>query len=389
MFRPARALTSILVLFALGVPAATVPAPAAEPSAPSPSANVFAVETGEIAGAAFSLALPSRWNRCLLLLAPGARPSDRQPAAEVVTDQPARRTLLEAGWIIAATRYRRGGLIIAEALADVDALRAHIAERFGTPELVLVEGEAMGGLIVTHLAEREPLQPTLYHGAVAIGAELHLREPNSPLGGLTLQPRIPLVFLATRTELDGPRHYVAADVPRLGAHVPVLLRVSRDGQANVNQAERLAALRVLFRWIENGRSTVPAPLPGSELVDVTVPPWPRPSRVVPHPDGRGFDARATAVHPTRGMIVLDAQPADLDAAGIAPRTWFQLAVGSTRFRVFHGRDLTGVKRGEWVAFADADGHVTVARHFADAAATARIQVGDTVSLRRFPPAGGP
>ena len=80
---------------------------------------------------------------------------------------------------------------------------------------------------------------------------------------------------------------------------------------------------------------------------------------------------------------LDAQPADLAAAGIAPGYWFELTVRDQKFRVRHGNDFTSVKRGEWVVFPNADGCLWLARNYADAAATAALRLGDTVTLRRF------
>src|SRR5205807_662306 len=124
--------------------------------------------------------------------------------------------------------------IIADAMADLDALRAHIAEKYGSPERVLLEGESMGGLIVTLLAERERSDLPLYAGAVAIGAALQMKEPNSNLG-LSLQPKIPLLFLTNQTELEGPKTYLNAKAPPEQSTVrPVLFRVSRDGHVNVN-----------------------------------------------------------------------------------------------------------------------------------------------------------
>ena len=64
--------------------------------------------------------------------------------------------------------------------------------------------------------------------------------------------------------------------------------------------------------------------------------------------------------------------------------WFQLIVGERSFRTLHGRDFASVKRGEWVAFGNADGFYWLARNYADAAATAGFKVGDVVSIRRYP-----
>lgn len=355
----------------------------ASPIAVAPaSAPSYALETGELDGAKFTLARPLRWNRGVLLLAHGLRSTDRPLVADLSPDHLAYHTLLTEGWIIAKTSYRRNGLIIADAIADLDALRAHIVEKFGSPKRVLVEGDSMGGLIATLIAEREPHDPPLYDGAVALGAALSLREPNATLG-LTLQPRIPLIFLTNQSELEGPRHYVTADVPRQAIVEPALFRIARDGHVNINQRERLVALRALNSWLDNGRHTLPRPVADSPFFDATVPAQPQPSQVAHHADGRGFDARVVEISAVHGNLFLNAQPADFAAAGIERMTWFQLSVGDARFRVLHGRDFSSVKRGEWVAFANADGFYWLARNFADAAVTAKLRVGDTVTIRRF------
>jgi pimeloyl-ACP methyl ester carboxylesterase len=345
------------------------------------------LETGEINGAKFTLARPEKWQGGVLLLAHGLRAPDRPLVADLFPEQLAYKTLVEQGMIVAKTSYRRNGLIIADAIDDLDALRAHIVSRFGVPDRVLLQGESMGGLIVTLMAEREPEHPLLYHGAVAIGAALDLREPGATRG-ISLQPRIPLLFLANQSELAGPRNYVTADLPRIVGLAPALFRVSRDGHVNVNQRERLVALRALNHWIERGRSSLPHPPPSaaSPFYDATVAPEPVPSQVLPHPDGRGFDARVLEVSAVYGNVFVNAQPADFEAAGIARMTWCQLTVGEMKFRVLHGRDFNSVRRGEWVTFANADGFHWLARNFADAAATAKLQVGDVVRFRRFAPA---
>lgn len=346
----------------------------------------FELETGEIAGAKFAVARPAQWNRQLLLLAHGYRAEDRPLVADLFPEHLAYHTLLQEGWMIAKTSYRRNGIIVADAIADLDALRAHIAERYGEPQRVLLEGESMGGLIVTLMAEREPDRvlagPARYAGAIAIGAALQTREPNSALG-LSLQPKIPLIFLTNQSEFEGPLRYVIADMPRQPAMRPALFRVSRDGHVNVNQPERLVALRALVAWLEGGRDSLPKPVENTPFFDATVAPAPQPSRVTLHADGRGFDARVIEVSAVYGNAFLDAQPADFAAAGIGRMGWFQLTAHDQNFRVLHGRDFSSVRRGEWVVFPNADGFYWLARNYADAAATARLAVGDIVSVRRF------
>ncbi len=345
----------------------------------------FTIETGELNGAKFTLLRPVHWNTRVLLLAHGLRDADRPLVADLFPDHLADRTLLDEGWIIAKTSYRRNGIIVADAIADLDALRAHIEEKFGTPERVLLEGESMGGLIVTLMAERTRSDPPLYHGAVAIGAALSLQENGSTVG-VSLQPHAPLIFLTNQSELEGPRAYVQsrlrpADYPT--ELRPVLFRVSRDGHVNVNQRERLAALRALNTWLDQGRSALPQPPRDAPFYDATVAAEPIPTQVVALADARGFEARVTEVSGNYGNVELNAQPNDFVAAHIPPGAWFQLIVHGQTFRTRYGRDFSSVKRGEWVAFPNADGRFWLARNYGDAAKTASLAVGDTVTIRRY------
>lgn len=341
------------------------------------------VERGEIAGAKFTLARPAKWYGGVLLLAHGLRAEDRPLVADLSPEHLAYKTLLHEGWIVAKTSYRRNGLIVADAIADIDALRDHIEVIYGRPSRVLLEGDSMGGLIVALMAERDRHEPVRYHGAVAVGAALHIRAPDAPLG-LSLRPQIPLLFLTNQSELDGPSKYVLAEAERAPQLRPALFRVSRDGHVNVNQRERLTALRAVNDWIESGRQSLPPPRPNAPFFDATAAPEPLPSRVIVHDDRQGFDTRVIEVSAIYGNVFIDAQPADFATVGIEGMAWFQLIVGERSFRTLHGRDFASVKRGEWVAFGNADGFYWLARNYGDAAATADLQVGSVVSIRRYP-----
>lgn len=341
-----------------------------------------ALETGEIAGAKFTLARPATWNRQVLLIAHGYRDEKSPLVADLFPDQLATKTLLAEGWIVAKTSYRRNGLVVADGLADLDALRAHIAKTYGAPTRVLLEGESMGGLIVTLAAERAP---DLYAGAIAIGAALVIKEPGSTLAP-SGHPEIPLLFLTNQSELDGPAAYVATAATQTAPNLrPALFRVSRDGHVNVNQAERLVALRALTSWLDHGRDHLPAPGVGKPAFDATVPPQPVASQVTPDADTSGFTARITEVSAIYGNVFLNIQPADFTAAGIAPKTHFQITAHGRAHRVLYGRDFGDVPRGDWVAFPNADGFFWLSRNWENAAASAGLKLGDTVAIRRLAP----
>jgi len=354
------------------------------------------VAEGEINGARTTIAYPpGTWNGRLLLHAHGYRAETAPLVADLPTTHLAYATLLSEGWMVAATSYRRNGIVLADAIADLDALRAHIVQTYGEPSMVILEGESMGGTIVALIAERGT---DAYAGGIAIGASLDVREANGS-GGVTLQPKIPLIFLTNQSELEGPKTYVQrvsqSTATVNGLVAPALFRVSRNGHVNVNQPERLIALRALIAWIENGRETLPKPAapPAGEhgivfgardFFDATVVPAPQPSRVVFGPDETSFAATVTEISAIYGNAFIDVQPADLAKAGISPGSYFQLVSGERTFRVRYGRDFSSVDRGQWVVFPNADGFFWLARNSGNAAESAGLAIGSAVRILRYP-----
>lgn len=69
--------------------------------------------------------------------------------------------------------------------------------------------------------------------------------------------------------------------------------------------------------------------------------------------------------------------------------WFQLKVGEHAQRIRYGRDHDSVKRGEWVAFPSAEGDCWIVRSYENAATTAGLTLGSTVTLRRYAEAKEP
>ncbi|MDD2765564.1 MAG: SAM-dependent chlorinase/fluorinase [Opitutaceae bacterium] len=352
----------------------------AGPSAFAAPAGVK-LETGEIQGAKFTIARPAYWNRCLLLVAHGYRESQAPLVADLNPDHLAYRTLLEEGWMIAKTSYRRNGMIIHDAIADLENLRTCIAKTHGQPQRTILEGDSMGGAIVTLMAEQ---LAESYQGAVAVDAALQAREPGRNTG-FSIQSQIPLIFLTNQSELDATRRYVTAPFDRPAR--PVLLVVRRDGHVNVSQRERLAAIRALLARIDRQPVALPRLDGESVIFDATQEPAPGPSQVRLLNDG-GFEAGVTEVTASFGNLALNAQPADFARAGIAPGTWFELTARGQTSRVFYGRDFGDVKRGQWVAFPNADGFLYLGRNHDNAAVTAGLKEGDLVVIHRLPEGSG-
>lgn len=345
------------------------------------------IDVGKIAGANYAIASPEgQWNHRLLLLAHGYRPDKAPLIADLHPERASLKAALDAGWMVASTSYRRNGLVVADAIADLDALRAYIAQTYGPPERVILEGESMGGLIVTIMAERDP---GLYDGAVVFDATLYVKEASMQVG-LSLLPRIPLIFLSTQRETAETKSYLTALVARPAPVIqPVLFLVQREGHTNINQAEHLEAFQAINAWIDGGRDALPQPKDQAQYFDATIAPDPGASTAVPLPGGRGFKTFVAEIDAVYGNVLLEAQAQDFAAAGIPPMTFCILHAEDKDYRTLYGRTYTDVKDKEWIAFPDADGRTVLSRDFADAAGTTGLRVGDAVTFTPVAPDAAP
>ncbi|HEY4988441.1 MAG TPA: SAM hydroxide adenosyltransferase [Opitutaceae bacterium] len=350
----------------------------AAPAGPKAAVPAIKVDIGNLLGAKFAIANPpGEWNKRLLLLAHGYRPDSAPLIADLHPERASLKAVLDEGWMVATTSYRRNGLVVGDAIADLDALRGYISKAYGEPERVILEGESMGGLIATIMAERDK---GLIDGAVVFDAALYAKEPNM-MTGLSLQPRIPLLFLATQREAAEPKSYLTSLVARPEPLVqPVLFLIAREGHTNINQPEHLAAFRAINAWIDGGRDALPQPKDQAPYYDATVAPDPGPSTAVPLDGQHGFRTFVAEIDAVYGNVLLEAQAKDFADAGIPPMTFATLQSGSKSYRVLYGRTYSDVKEKDWVAFPDADGRTVLSRNFADAAGTAGIKVGDAVTF---------
>ena len=213
--------------------------------APAAEAVKFRTEAGQLQQSKFVIAIPESWNGKLLLLAHGYRPENAPLSADFRTESPTYQHLLADGWMIASTSYRRNGAIVVDAVADIELLRQHIVQTYGTPERVLVQGSSMGGAIVTLIAETAPEG---YDGLLALGAALQVRDAEQP-HEWSYTPRLPLLFVSNQSEVEGPQAYIQKAVK--APTVPVFWSVARDGHVNLREIERETALRALDAYLDN------------------------------------------------------------------------------------------------------------------------------------------
>ncbi len=355
------------------------------------------IETGEIAGARYAVAIPAKWNHTLLLVAHDYRPESAPLQADLRLDDPVYGPLIQDGWMVASTSFRRNGIVVRDAIEDLDALRDVLIEAHGRPSQALLVGEGLGGTIVTIMAERLRER---YTGALALVPAFDMSEPNS-MTGITHSPHIPLLLVATRTSYQPILQYTQRVPVALDDQLvrPQIARVDRTGRTNINDAERLVALRLLHAWMDQGREAYASPenrslagystpwraIEKSPDLDITCTPRPGPSTVVWADNRRSFTACVLEVAPYSGHVTLDIRPEDFNQLGLGRKSYVEMRAGERTIRVAMGRDFDSVKRGEWVAFPDANGTICLARHGGNAAVSASLRTGDSVTFRRYDP----
>lgn len=324
------------------------------------------ISRGTIEGANFAIAKPANWQGKLLIFAHGYRPESVALSAKIDTGSPHYSQLLEEGWMLAMTSYRRNGIIIDDAISDIENLRQHIEVQFSKPSRILLMGDSMGGAIVVLIAENHA---EYYDGVLAVGAALHAREGfASP--GINHQPEIPILFLSNQDEIEQPAEYVRKSAA--GTIAPALWTVKRDGHVNVNDGERAAALFALEQFIDTGEI--------ERGKDATVAGTFQQSTVRFTP--QGAIGNITEVTDGYGNFFTNFLAADFEKLGIKRKDSFNATVGEHKLKIYFGATYSDVKKGEWIAIVSPDDNIMFARNYEDACKTVSCKVNDELKIER-------
>eukprot|EP01117_Protostelium_nocturnum_P003796 TRINITY_DN15058_c0_g1_i1.p1 TRINITY_DN15058_c0_g1~~TRINITY_DN15058_c0_g1_i1.p1 ORF type:complete len:385 (+),score=115.54 TRINITY_DN15058_c0_g1_i1:118-1272(+) len=247
--------------------------------------EIATVHRGTIEGANFCVGVPKEGDTsCLLIHCHGFRPEGMH--AEL--DDTFWLRLIQQGWTVAITSYRRPGLIVADAIRDVLNLRNWVCCEVGIPAWCFLDGRSMGGAISTRIAEKLNSK-RLFNGVLAIGAALLVKEEGCEL---SYKPTIPILYL-TNTSEHGPINNYINQVSKNAekAHrsnekggdeiiTPALHAVHREGHNWTNARERWRAFSSLVEWAFVGSlvtefqfdGTKPALFnPGSKAVKIVMP----------------------------------------------------------------------------------------------------------------------
>mmetsp|Transcript_39640 Transcript_39640/g.64514 ORF Transcript_39640/g.64514 Transcript_39640/m.64514 type:complete len:309 (+) Transcript_39640:44-970(+) len=186
--------------------------------------------SGQISGAHFKIAEPEQWSGSLLIYAHGYRPKGHGLQVELdLSEGSCYKLLINEGWIVAATSYRREGVILADSMLDVVNLKRFVEQRYGAAREVIVEGQSMGGAVATLLAENQQkniqqqrrgisrsnmnnvCKPEI-SGVLAVGAALMWRKDTiteeEKAIAFTHTPLIPILYLTNYTELGPINQYI-------------------------------------------------------------------------------------------------------------------------------------------------------------------------------------
>jgi hypothetical protein len=269
----------------------------------------------DMEGALVQIAFPMNWRKCLIIHCHGHRPHGIGLQADLnVENTTVYQTFLKEGFCVAMTSYRRQGIIVKDALLDVNNVRDFVVYNFGEPDVVVLEGRSMGGAIVTYLSE---LFPELYNGAVAIGAALYVdqREEEQVLS-FEYTPRFPILYLTNVSELSGPENY--RNLSKLNAdkynqstdstsgeiYVPAIWEVSREGHNSVNTKERESAMFSLLNWIQYQTFITVRHIDNTQFVT------PIPSQVTFTDDNSGAWGKVVSIDGVFGSIIINFQEQD-------------------------------------------------------------------------------
>jgi len=331
-------------------------------------ADDFMVQTGELDGVLYTLAVPEDWNGKLLLQAHGSRSVDMPLLADLDMKDAANLALVKDGWLIAYSSYRRNGPIVTDAALDLLALRGHVADAFGEPELVLVEGWSMGAVVAAMLAEDHA---DLVDGVCGVGAMFSIPIPGEDVE-FSRRPGVPVLLLSNMGEPKDAREYCVA-AGAAGAPAAYWM-IGRYGHVNLNSEERLVALRALEAWASGGE----APEQRELLVDMTH------DSVARRADGVA-SAVVLSVHAAYGNVRTEFVPDDLAWLGVVQGGNCRVETPGASVVARYGKSHMDAKPGGWVIFPDAEGYLTIARNRARAVDMLGSEVDDTIRLSAAEP----
>jgi len=122
-------------------------------------------DLGEINSAKYKIYIPENWNRTLVMYAHGYE--EIGEVSEIISEEVDEfmEIFTSRGFAFAASAYKHQGMIIKDGIDDTEALRTYFEKTYGKPELCLITGQSMGGIISLATIENYPAE---YDGALPL-----------------------------------------------------------------------------------------------------------------------------------------------------------------------------------------------------------------------------
>lgn len=124
------------------------------------------IDEGTINGADYFIIIPENWNNGLVMYAHGYEEIGEEfPEEEEEEEDGFMNIFTERGYAYAASCYKRQGLVIKDGVEDTEALRSYFEMKYGKPEICIITGHSMGGMISIATIEKYPSE---YDGALPL-----------------------------------------------------------------------------------------------------------------------------------------------------------------------------------------------------------------------------
>jgi hypothetical protein len=122
-------------------------------------------DLGEINGAKYKIYIPENWNRGLVMYAHGYEEIGEE--SEIISEEVDEfmEIFTSRGFAFAASAYKNQGLVIKDGIEDTEAVRTYFENTYGKPELCMITGHSMGGMISLAMIEKFPSE---YDGALPL-----------------------------------------------------------------------------------------------------------------------------------------------------------------------------------------------------------------------------
>ena len=127
--------------------------------------NSQTFDLGLINTAEYKIYIPENWNKGLVMYAHGYEEIGEE--SEIISEEVDEfmQIFTTRGFAFAASAYKKQGLIIKDGIEDTEALRTYFEMTYGKPEICIVTGHSMGGIISLAIIENFPVE---YDGALPL-----------------------------------------------------------------------------------------------------------------------------------------------------------------------------------------------------------------------------